>query len=43
MDFFQSISVVRKMIRESELKVVGDSIPEFRREASHECMTLLSR
>ena len=33
MDFLQSIRVVRKMIREFKLKLVGDSIPEFRREA----------
>ena len=33
MDFLQSIRIVGKMIREFKLKVVSDSIPEFRREA----------
>ena len=42
MDFFQSIRVVQKMIGELELKVMGNSIPEFWREASCKCVTLLS-
>ena len=41
MDFLQSISVVGKMIREFKLKSVGNSIPEFRREAARERTTLL--
>ena len=41
MDFLQSIRVVGKMIREFKLKLVGDSIPEFWREATRECVTLL--
>ena len=32
-DFLQSIRVIGKMIREFKLKLVGNSIPEFRREA----------
>ena len=41
MDFFQSIRVVRKMIGEFELKAMGNSIPEYWREASHKHVTLL--
>ena len=42
MDFIQSIRVVGKMIREFKLKSVGDSIPEFRREAVRKRAILLS-
>ena len=41
MDLLKSIWVIREVVREFELKPMGDFTPEFGWEATNEGMTLL--